>query len=96
MMSRSLAKELGPYRIRVNTICPGATRTPGAEAQTAAIGATMGLTGEQLLAGFVSRIPLSRMGEPDDIANAVLFLAGEGSAYVTGSTIVVDGGFLAS
>lgn len=85
MLTRSLAKELAPYRIRVNAIAPGAIETPGASGA---------LQDPAIRSAFLSRIPLGRMGAPDDIARAVAYLASEASDYVTGSTLVIDGGYL--
>jgi 2-deoxy-D-gluconate 3-dehydrogenase len=93
MMTRSLAFELGAQRIRVNAVAPGAIQTPGA---AAAMGAMAGPSAAAVQPAFVSRIPLGRMGDPDDIARAVLFLVSRAADYVTGSTLVVDGGFLLS
>ena len=94
MLTRSLAFELGPRRIRVNAVAPGAIQTPGAEAAMGALAGPGSTT--QMKSQFVSRIPLGRMGDPDDIARAVLFLASPAAAYVTGTTLVVDGGYLLS
>ncbi|MCI4363988.1 MAG: SDR family oxidoreductase [Thermoplasmata archaeon] len=93
MLTRSLALELGPKKIRVNAIAPGSIDTPGAQAAMGA-GASSGAKLEELLKGFLARIPLGRMGTPDDIACAALFLASPAAAYVTGTTLVVDGGYL--
>ena len=95
MLTRSFAKEVGKYGITVNDIAPGGVNTPGAakimgdqasQEQMDAMKAGM----EQ----FVKSLPLQRMGEPEDIANATLFLASNASAYITGTTLVVDGGLL--
>ncbi len=99
MMTKALAKEFGPYGITVNAIAPGSIATPGAAAATGApspepMGASGG--GEDLMAAFLARIPLGRVGQPDDIATAVLFLASDAASYVTGSFLVVDGGYLLS
>ena len=99
MMTKSLAKEFGSYGITVNAIAPGSIATPGAAAATAGssqepANATGG--GEDLMAAFLARIPLGRVGQPDDIATAVLFLASDAASYVTGSLLVVDGGYLLS
>jgi len=51
-------------------------------------------TSEQVTRAFLSRIPLRRMGEPDDIARGALFLAGRGAEYMTGTCLIVDGGYL--
>ncbi|MGZ3455343.1 MAG: SDR family NAD(P)-dependent oxidoreductase [Polyangiales bacterium] len=85
MMTKSLAKELAPFGIRVNAIAPGAIDTPGASAA---------LSDDTVRKAFLSRIPLGRMGAPDDIARAVAFRAAPASDYVTGALLVVDGGYL--
>lgn len=85
MVTKSLALELGPQNILVNAIAPGGIQTPGA---------TGPAISEEMMKAFTARIPLKRMGVPDDIAKAVLFLASSMSDYMTGSVVVVDGGFL--
>jgi NAD(P)-dependent dehydrogenase (short-subunit alcohol dehydrogenase family) len=82
--SRCAALDLGPHRIRVNCVAPGPTRTP----LTAEL-----LADEGTVRALESRIPLGRIGEPEDIAGAVVFLASDESAWVTGTTIGVDGGY---
>ncbi|MFF9812499.1 SDR family NAD(P)-dependent oxidoreductase [Streptomyces sp. NPDC014006] len=79
--TRALAKELGPRGVRVNLVAPGVTETePGA-----------GLP-PQLAAKLAGLTALGRLGRPEDVAGAVLYLAGASAAYVTGTTIEVDGG----
>ncbi|GHF22067.1 SDR family NAD(P)-dependent oxidoreductase [Streptomyces morookaense] len=79
--TRALAKELGGRGIRVNTVAPGATETePGAGPPPAVARRIAGLTA------------LGRLGRPEDVAGAVLYLAGDSAAYVTGVTLEVDGG----
>jgi 2-deoxy-D-gluconate 3-dehydrogenase len=95
MLTKALALELGPLGVRVNAIAPGGIQTPGAQAAMQRV-LPAGVDPEELARGFLARIPLKRMGEPDDIALAVLFLATELSSYVTGALLVVDGGFLLS
>lgn len=80
-LTRSLSRELGTYGIRVNAVAPGVTRTD----MVAALPETM-------IAPLLQRIPLGRMGEADDIANAALFLASDMASYITGAVIQVDGG----
>ena len=96
MMTKSLALELGKSGVRVNAICPGGVTTPGADAAMAAMSAGLGASAQQITQGFAQKIPLGRMGLPDDIARATLFFATPLSAYCTGSVLVVDGGFLLS
>ena len=84
-MVRSLALELGPDRITVNAIAPGVIATPQALDPVNSLG-------PDGVAAFAQHVPLGRSGVPDDIAAAYLFLASEEAGYVTGQTIVVDGG----
>ena len=89
--SKHLALELAPDRIRVNALCPGATRTPmnsaWAESQPDPDEA------QRVLAG---KHPIGRISTPDEQARAALFLASDDSSYVTGSTLMVDGGMTAA
>lgn len=84
---RTWAAELLPRRIRVNTVIPGSTNTAGL-AELAADPASA----ELLLEGLASGVPMRRLGHPDEIAAAVLFLASNQSSFMTGSELVVDGG----
>jgi 2-deoxy-D-gluconate 3-dehydrogenase len=81
--TKNVALELAPHGISVNAIAPGGIRTPG-----------VGDIDEAALEGFEAMIPMGRMGDPDDIGRAALFLASELSSYMTGAQIVVDGGRL--
>ncbi len=96
MVTKALALEFGKHNIYVNAIAPGGIQTPGGQAQSAAILKTIGMPSEELAKAFTARIPLGRGGEPDDIAKVVLFLASSASDYMTGSLVVVDGGYLLS
>lgn len=85
-MTEAMALELAPFNIRVNAVAPGAIDTSMASAVT-----EDSKTRESTLA----RIPLHRIGKPEEVSNLVLFLASDASSYMTGSTIVIDGGWLA-
>jgi 3-oxoacyl-[acyl-carrier protein] reductase len=78
---RALCKELGPRGIRVNTVAPGVTESE-----------TGGDLPPQLRERIAAMTALGRLGRPEDVAGAVLFLAGDASRYVSGATITVDGG----
>ncbi len=82
MLTKTLAKEHGPDNIRVNAVSPGSIRTP----------ATQGSRTDQDYEGYRDLIPIGRVGEPEDIARAVLFFASDMAAYVTGQMLLVDGG----
>jgi NAD(P)-dependent dehydrogenase (short-subunit alcohol dehydrogenase family) len=92
-LTKSMALELGKYDIRVNAIAPGGILTGGV-AQQMRGGSTD--EGKRELKAFMSRMVLGRMGKADDIARVALFLASDLSSYITGSCIVVDGGYLVS
>lgn len=95
MLTKSLALELGPHRIMVNAIAPGTIWTPGLDLQLRGFYEPAGMTAEQLLQATVyPRVPLGRLGEPDDIARVALFLVSKAADYITGEVIVVDGGYL--
>lgn len=76
----SLARELGPSNIRVNAVAPGITKTDMVAALP-----------EQMIQPLINAIPLRRVGEPEDVANAFLFLASDMASYVTGEILSVDG-----
>jgi NAD(P)-dependent dehydrogenase (short-subunit alcohol dehydrogenase family) len=85
-MTKSFAKECAPQKIRVNAVLPGLTDTKFASALT---------KNEQILKTFLPQIPLNRVAQPEEIAPAILFLVSDAASYVTGTTLVVDGGYLA-
>jgi NAD(P)-dependent dehydrogenase (short-subunit alcohol dehydrogenase family) len=84
-LTRALAVELAPRNIRVNAVCPGLVATPF----TAGVAAD-----PEASRWFLDHVLLDRFGQPEEIAAAVFFLASEEASYVTGSTLVVDGGWL--
>jgi 3-oxoacyl-[acyl-carrier protein] reductase len=81
-LTQSLARELGPMKIRVNAIAPGPTDTE----------ATRTIVPEVILKQILSQMPLSRAGTPDDLVGACLFLLSDAAAWITGQVINVDGG----
>ncbi|MDE0668507.1 MAG: SDR family NAD(P)-dependent oxidoreductase [bacterium] len=92
-MTRSLAVEAAPLGVRVNAVCPGAAMTEGA-VELIAGGDDTGIDIEAQWDGIVDRTPLGRLCEPDDVARAVVFLASDMAAFVTGVLLPVDGGIL--
>lgn len=81
-LTRALALELAKQKICVNAVAPGAINTPGASGGS-----------EETKKQTLAMIPLDRMGEPEDIAATVVFLASNDADYITGQTIIVDGGW---
>lgn len=86
MLTQNLAQELAKDGVRVNAIAPGSFVTAMTEATR---------TDPARREKFLSRIPMNRFGEPEELVGPVVFLASEMSSYVTGSTLIVDGGYLA-
>lgn len=89
--TKNTALELAPHNIQVNAIAPGGIATPGTGA-----GKPVTPEMEAILKKFLEKIPMKRMGDPDDIGKVALFLASDLSSYMTGSQVVVDGGVLLS
>ena len=88
VLARILAAELGPRRIRVNTVSPGPTRTPMISAIT---------DSPEIEAAVVQGTPVGRLGEVEDVATAIAYLASDAAAgYVSGATLVIDGGTVAA
>ncbi len=88
-LTRSLADELAPQRIRVNCLCPGWIDTPFNDPFWSHADAA---ERERVEAA----IPLGRQGTPEDVAPAAVFLASEGASYITGQTLIIDGGLMAT
>lgn len=86
-LTRALAVELAPHGVRVNAVAPGRVETRMTEDVFAR---------EEVRSSFLARIPLARAGHPEEIGAAIAFLVSPAASYVTGETLVVDGGWLAS
>ncbi len=86
LLTKSMAIELGRYNVRVNAVCPGYIVTPLAES----------LDSPEEMARYAATLPLGRLGKPEEVASVFAFLASDDAAFITGETIVIDGGQLAS
>ena len=85
-MTEALAVELAPYNIRVNAIAPGLIETPMIDFVK---------QDPKMTKALLARIPMRRLGKPEEVSNLVLFLSSSASSYITGSVVVIDGGWLA-
>lgn len=94
--TKNSALELAQHKIWVNAIAPGGIATPGVQAMQSANPAADPETMKKQTEAFMAKIPMHRMGEPDEIGTVALFLASDMSNYMTGSQVVVDGGALLS
>jgi dehydrogenase/reductase SDR family member 4 len=83
MMTKCLAAELGPHKIRVNCIAPGIVKTKFSQALW---------SNEKMMAELMKKMPLQKISEPEEIARTALYLASEASSFMTGSTLIIDGG----
>ncbi|MGH7262692.1 MAG: SDR family oxidoreductase [Candidatus Rokuibacteriota bacterium] len=93
-LSKTLATELGKDNILINTVCPGRILTDRLRSGLQARAKQAGKPLEEYLPTATAEIPLGRIGNPEEFANVVLFLASERASYVTGATIQVDGGLI--
>jgi 3-oxoacyl-[acyl-carrier protein] reductase len=91
---KTMATELAPHGVLCNVVAPGFMRTGRVEDLAAERAENEGRDAAEVMAEMSSRIPLGRMGEPEELAALVAFLASERAGYVTGTTIQVDGGFV--
>jgi 3-oxoacyl-[acyl-carrier protein] reductase len=91
-LAKTLANELGPGGILVNTVCPGYTHTERLEELAEVRARTSGRTEEEVLAALAQETPLRRVGKPEELAAVVAFLCSERASFLTGATIPVDGG----
>ena len=90
--AKALADELAAYGITVNTVCPGYTRTERVEAILESQSSSSGLSKEEIEKTIADNIPMRRVGEAEDLAGLITFLASEKANYMTGLAVQVDGG----
>ena len=95
-LTRALAREYGKKGFRVNAIVPGGIKTPGVEKLRREAVLKLKMNVIKTGMNFMSRLPLGRMGEPDEVARIVVVLASDLASYVHGAVIPVDGGFLSA
>ena len=91
-LTRSLALELGAFKITVNAVCPGFVETQLFEGLINMVGSTRNMNREEVLKTFVNQVPMGRMQTGEDVANVVAFLASEDGGYMTGQALNICGG----
>ncbi len=92
MLTQSVARDFGSRGVRANVVCPGWVRTEMADEEMAEFGTPYGLDRDQAYAEVTRLVPQGRPAQADEVAGAVLWLAGPDASYVNGATLVVDGG----
>jgi len=92
-LTKSVATDFVSHSIRCNAICPGTVQTPSLDARIRALAASSGRSEEAVRAEFVSRQPMGRLGEAEEIASLATYLASDESSYTTGQVHVIDGGW---
>ncbi|MDD1776101.1 MAG: SDR family oxidoreductase [Candidatus Methanomethylicus sp.] len=92
--TKNIALELAPHKIWVNAIAPGGILTPGVQKLQQSMPYEQVVNMNKVIDDFTSKIPMGRLGDPDEIGKVALFLASDMASYMTGSQIIVDGGVL--
>jgi 3-oxoacyl-[acyl-carrier protein] reductase len=91
---KTLAGEVAPHGITVNCVCPGFTDTERLDELAAALAAKRGIKPEAIRGEWEKNIPAGRLGRPEEIADLIAFLASDRAGYITGTSILVDGGLV--
>ncbi len=93
-LAKSLSNEYATDNVLVTNVCPGWTQTARLDQLAKRLAKTEGISPDQIRARWASQVPLKRLGQPEEFANLVVFLASERASYITGVSIAVDGGFV--
>ncbi|MCX2727995.1 SDR family oxidoreductase [Thermomicrobium sp. 4228-Ro] len=93
-LAKTLAEELAPYNIRVNNVLPGRIATERLLYLDQVNAERAGVSVEEMRQRTIAQIPMGRYGDPEEFANAVVFLASERASYITGASLQVDGGYI--
>ncbi len=91
---KSLSNEYARHNVLINNVCPGYTRTDRLTSLSQKLAAAEGTSPEKIQERWSNQVPMGRLGEPEEFANLVVFLASERASYITGASIAVDGGFV--
>ena len=91
-LMKTLANEYGPYNVLVNNVCPGFTATARLNSLAETLAGKAGVSPRDIEQRWAAQAPLGRVGQPEEFANLVVFLASERASYITGTSIAVDGG----
>ena len=91
---KTLSNEYGPYNVLVNNVCPGYTATDRLLSLSSRLAEKEGVTPQEIETRWARQIPLGRIGQPEEFADLVVYLASERASYITGASIAVDGGIV--
>ena len=92
--TKSVSIELAPENILINNVAPGYTKTERLSELAGDLAKREKKSADEIFAGWEEQIPMGRLGQPEELANVIAFLASEGGSYVTGVTVQVDGGYV--
>jgi meso-butanediol dehydrogenase / (S,S)-butanediol dehydrogenase / diacetyl reductase len=93
-LTQSVAREVAPFGVRVNAVCPGCVRTPMQDREVVWEGQLRGMDPEQVRQSYIDHTPLGRLCEPQDVADVVAFLCSDKARFMTGQAINVTGGMV--